>query len=1456
MTNYAASIASVIGNDGAPVGTGIVLDRRRVLTCAHVVAEAVGADRGSNSPPTNLIQIKIPFRAGGNETYKAVVRGGCWIPASDDPQYGVAEDIAVLELVGEVEFPSSVEAAQLASVDLSNEIDRPVSMTGFPGGGSSEKVAGLVQGVDDRGRLQIDPQKPSREVSGGFSGAGVLDLKTGYVVGMLVTKRTRAEATLAFALPLSTIVKVINLPLRDVGEAVHHLPVLPRNFVLRADYLKKLRDQILSGKNAGVVGSRPTALKGMGGIGKTVLVKALLRDAQIAAAFGAERYWVSLGADRSPVDAQIALLKSVTGERFSIEHVDEGRSELRHALADKPRLIALDDVWTADQIAAFEDVGPAVTLVVTTRRAVVAQRIGAELVPLDVLEREQSRELLAAWANLGKAEQLPSLADEVIAECGALPLAIAIFGAAIAASDLSWRDGLEALRDRDLGDLKRPIEGYQDNEGVFGAIALSMSTLSLEDQTAFTRCAIFPEDQTVPISAFRALWHDLAESKNGPRFARRLCARLEDASLLTRDEGASEERWKIHDLVKDYLHARLDDEASTHRSVVEGYLTGKAYPWTEFKDDGYALDWLPHHINASHLPDDQLLKSMLLDCDWLQAKQTARSTRAVVSDLALLIGNDTATLVGDALRLSAHVLDNDPKQLPVQLLGRLNHLPVSADLQRLLSTAKSMLPAGALIPRSSGYLIAPGVLRETFAGPARTRVGHVELFSDGCRVLSWSDYRSDFRIWDTESGESEAFGGEGPLITRAEIMPGEKHVISSHFDGSLRLWDLQNKAPRVLDMHGSYSEIVHVFSDGRRVLSTATDGILVLWECFSFRVKTFDGHTSSISGAVVLPGEREVITWSQDNTVRLWNLETGEVRVFEGHEDWVDGARLLSSDVALSWSHDSTLRVWNLRNGQAKILYGHSGWSEGVQLTRDKKRALFCYADGSLRLWNLETGDMREFKGHKREVNGVQMFTDERRALSWSSDHTLRLWDLETGQFQILEGHRRAVNGALILDGERYVLSWSKDSNLRLWDLESGSSKVLEAHKGAVNGALFYGKDGKVLSWANDGSLRIWDLSSPSTISSETSSSPVYGIQIAKRGRRAVSCLGNGNLQLTQIDTGEVSTLRGHRAAVHGAEIFDEGQQALSWSKDGNLMVWDLSSLEGRSLNGHTAGIAGARILKGERRALSWSKDRTLRLWDLEGDKSDVLVGHRGPVTGALEFSNSHRIASWSKDSTIRVWDLRTQGSVILEGHDGPVNGALFVDDERSFISWSKDGTIRLWDFGTGSSRVYKGHHSSIIAVRIPPSGKQFLSWSGDNTLRLWQKESGLSRILYDAGSGGINAELSADGRRILCWSKDGILRLWNVGQIEPLLLEGHEGPVRGVRFINGARRLLSWAADNTIKLWDLDRLCLEGTAILDSPPSDVATSIDDKIAMVGDGNGRTLTFDLPEPAKESGNVQ
>ncbi|MEU0843790.1 serine protease [Streptomyces sp. NPDC005962] len=160
---------------GEILGAGILLGGDTVLTCAHVIP-----DDGRPVPASRVLVdlVQVPDAA----PVTARVAAGCWVPRRSDG----CGDIALLTL----DRPQPAEhAAPLYR--LSPEPLGQVRNLGFPlhnddGTWFYAKIAGAVGPRAEW--LELIPDSPGDVVRLGCSGAGVEDVKTGHVIGMIVNR--------------------------------------------------------------------------------------------------------------------------------------------------------------------------------------------------------------------------------------------------------------------------------------------------------------------------------------------------------------------------------------------------------------------------------------------------------------------------------------------------------------------------------------------------------------------------------------------------------------------------------------------------------------------------------------------------------------------------------------------------------------------------------------------------------------------------------------------------------------------------------------------------------------------------------------------------------------------------------------------------------------------------------------------------------------------------------------------------------------------------------------------------------------------------------------------------------------------------------------------------------------------------------------------------------------------
>jgi hypothetical protein len=99
----------------------------------------------------------------------------------------------------------------------------------------------------------------------------------------------------------------------------------------------------------------------------------------------------------------------------------------RTTIANKAALIVIDVIWNKADLDPFFAESPCSRFLFTTRDASIARFSGAREHRVDVLEAPQARKLLALWAGL-EVSLLPPAADDILRECGSLPLALSTVG--------------------------------------------------------------------------------------------------------------------------------------------------------------------------------------------------------------------------------------------------------------------------------------------------------------------------------------------------------------------------------------------------------------------------------------------------------------------------------------------------------------------------------------------------------------------------------------------------------------------------------------------------------------------------------------------------------------------------------------------------------------------------------------------------------------------------------------------------------------------------------------------------------------------------------------------------------------------------------------------------------------------------------------------------------------------
>ena len=198
-----SSIARIHSTRGI-VGVGVVVTNRRLVTCAHVVARALGIPADSAKIPAGPIHMIFPFAAEHNTRQATVL---VWHPERAGALPGVpgveVEDLTILEL--QDALPAGASPVSLSEV--SDVWGHPIRAFGYPGNLEFGVWAdGILQGREGHDWIQLKGEGTTGyRIEAGFSGTPVWDAQLSEVVGIIVATDNGSGRRTGFVVPTKQI---------------------------------------------------------------------------------------------------------------------------------------------------------------------------------------------------------------------------------------------------------------------------------------------------------------------------------------------------------------------------------------------------------------------------------------------------------------------------------------------------------------------------------------------------------------------------------------------------------------------------------------------------------------------------------------------------------------------------------------------------------------------------------------------------------------------------------------------------------------------------------------------------------------------------------------------------------------------------------------------------------------------------------------------------------------------------------------------------------------------------------------------------------------------------------------------------------------------------------------------------------------------------------------------------
>lgn len=756
-------------------------------------------------------------------------------------------------------------------------------------------------------------------------------------------------------------------------------------------------------RSAAAAGKAATVfMRGVRGVGKSVLAATLVRDPVVTHLFNGGSAWLQLGCDAGEedvCDAVVAMVDSLLGGAFEASVRTEMTlagivAQARSRIGSEAALIVLDDAYGRWGCEALEAVlaivsGSSVVLITTTadvssfmsslHNAAIAFEVEIQRFMAD---SDDNCMLFDSWMH-GQLEdhdraRVDALKQVIINECRGLPLALAMAAGSISKSVDAWDTVAEALISaRKDEDDDGDGDGYDPSATITALLDELLERGDFRFGAQMRALASLPRGAWVSLRTLGNLWD--VDDGSVKASARRLVKlsfgeyRLSDSV----EQSAVRLNWHVANYCVGLVcgeELAKSHEALLNKCAKRDLLTASNW-WCDALRDDYMRRRLCWHMVCAGALDD--LRSLLCEYSWMTNRVATSSSYGLRIDLEMCIslleqGEDSRGLVG--FRAVRNCLGELCRSRRGQSVDTANLAPILVTRLKAIEGDDEAMVRAVLVSVDNDAKrpwLKPVHELEFAVGAPQPMEDAVE--DDIDEVVVDGSEEAEL-VGEFEANESDDFKEKVADGSSVVSMTSNSlgYVVVGEASGRISVWDVHSAELRV---------VFDVPQNARR---------------------------KAVVGALACLGDDVVVSGHGCGTLRLWSIREGkQTHELIGLEEQeaVTALAIHEPDIVVSGTAGGAVLLW-------ANVFGDAGQSARVQLLGD----------------------------HTDEVTALCILPGAKRVVSGSYDGFAWVWDVTRPDSErvSLNGHEDYVKQFAGV-GTRRVASACHGGSVSVWDAVSGA---------------------------------------------------------------------------------------------------------------------------------------------------------------------------------------------------------------------------------------------------------------------------------------------------------------------------------------------------------------------------------------------------------------------------------